>query len=222
MMLPQRLNMEFIRPMSQTGGCARVLSLFSHEWFFPTLRTVACQAPLSKDSPGKNTGVGCHALLQGIFPTQGSNLCVLHLLHWQVGSLQLAPLGSPKFSSAAQLCLTLCNRMDCRTPGFPVHHQLKAYSNSCSLSWWCHPTISSSVIPFSSCLQSSLISGSFQMNQFFASGGQSIGVSASTSVLLMNIHDWFPLGWTGWISLQFKGLSQVLSKTTVQKHSAFL
>ena len=121
MMLPQRLNMEFIRPMSQTGGSACVLSLFSHNWFFPTLRTVACQAPLSMDSPGKNTGVGCHALLQGIFQTQGSNL---RLLHWQAGSLQLAPLGSPNFSSVAQLCPTLCDPMDCRTPGFPVHHQL--------------------------------------------------------------------------------------------------
>ena len=73
------------------------------------------------DSPGKNTGVGCHALLQGIFQTQGSNL---RLLHWQAGSLQLAPLGSPNFSSVAQLCPTLCDPMDCRTPGFPVHHQL--------------------------------------------------------------------------------------------------
>ena len=76
------------------------------------------------------------------------------------------------------------------------------YSNSCPLSWWCHPTISSSVIPFSSHLQSFPASGSLQMSQFFASGGQSIRVSASASVLPMNIQDWFPLGWTGWISLQ--------------------
>ena len=81
------------------------------------------------------------------------------------------------------------------------------YSNTCPLSWWCHPIISSFVIPFSSCLQSFPASGSFQMSQFFTSGGQSIGVSASASVLPMNIQDWFPLGWTGWISLQFKGLS---------------
>ena len=80
------------------------------------------------------------------------------------------------------------------------------YSNSCPLSRWCHPTISSSVIPFSSCPQSFPALGSFQMSQFFASGGQSIGVSASASVLPMNIQDWFPLGWTGWISLQSKGL----------------
>ena len=94
------------------------------------------------------------------------------------------------------------------------------YSNSCPLSQWCHPTTSSSVVPFSSHLQSFPASGSFQMSQF-ASGGQSIGVSASESVLLMNIQDWFPLGWTGWISLQFKGLSRVFSNTTVQKHQFF-
>ena len=92
------------------------------------------------------------------------------------------------------------------------------YSNSCPLSQWCHPTISSSVVPFSSCLQSFPASGSFPMNQFFTSGGQSIGVSASASVLPMNIQDWFPLGWTCWISLQSKGLSGVFSNTTVQKH----
>ena len=92
------------------------------------------------------------------------------------------------------------------------------YSNSCPLSWWCHPTISSSVIPFSPCLQSFPASGSFQMSQLFASGGQSIGVSASTSVLPMNTQDWFHLEWTGWISLQSRGLSRVFSNTTVQKH----
>ena len=95
------------------------------------------------------------------------------------------------------------------------------YSNSCPLSQWCHPTISSAVIPFSSCLQSFPASGSFQMSQFFPSGGQSIGVSVSASVLPMNIQDWFPLGWTGWISLQSKGLSRVFSNTTVQKHQFF-
>ena len=87
------------------------------------------------------------------------------------------------------------------------------YSNTCPLSWWCHPTISSSVVPFSSCLQSFLASGSFPMSQCFASDDQSIGVSASASVLPMNIQDWFTLGWTGWISLQSKGLSRVFSNT---------
>ena len=95
------------------------------------------------------------------------------------------------------------------------------YPNSSPLSWWCHQNISSSVIPFSSCLQSFPASGSFQMSQFFTSGGRSIGVSASASVLPMNIHDWFPLGWTDWISLLSKGLSRVFSSTTVQKHQFF-
>ena len=93
-------------------------------------------------------------------------------------------------------------------------------SNSCSLSRWCHPAISPSVIAFFSCLQSFPASGSFQMSQFFASGGH-IGVSASTSVLPINIQDWFPLGWTCWISLPSKGLSRVFSNTTVQKHQFF-
>ena len=97
----------------------------------------------------------------------------------------------------------------------------RAYSNSCPLSLWCHPTISSSVIPFSYRFQSFPASGSFPTSQFFASGGQSIRVSASASVLPMNIQDWFPLGWTGWISLLFKGLSRVFSNITVQKHQLF-
>ena len=96
-----------------------------------------------------------------------------------------------------------------------------AYSNSCPLSRWCHPTISSSVVPFSSHLESFPASGSFQMSHLFASGGQGIGVLASASVLPMNIEDWFPVGWTDWISLQFKGLSRVFSNTTVQKHQFF-
>ena len=93
--------------------------------------------------------------------------------------------------------------------------------NPCPFCWWCHPTISSSVVPFFSCPQSFPASGSFQMSQLFASGDQSIGVSASTSVLPMNTQDWSPLGWTGWISLQSKGLSRVFSNTTFQKHQFF-
>ena len=97
----------------------------------------------------------------------------------------------------------------------------KVYPNSCPLSQWCHPTISSSIIHFSSHFQSFPSSASFPMSQLFTSGGQRIGVSASASVLPMNIQDWFPLGWTGWISLQSKGLSRVFSNTTVQKHQFF-
>ena len=97
----------------------------------------------------------------------------------------------------------------------------RACSNSCPSSWWCHPTISSSVIPFSSCLQSFPASGSFPKSQFFASGGQRFAASASASVLPMNIQDWFPLGLTGLISLQSKGLSRVFSTSIVQKHQFF-
>ena len=100
-------------------------------------------------------------------------------------------------------------RLPCASPAPGV------CSNSCSSRQWCHPTISSSVVPFSSCLQSFQASGSFPMSQFFTSGGQIIGVSASASVLPMNIQDWFPLGCTGLISLQSKGLSRVFSNTTV-------
>ena len=91
-------------------------------------------------------------------------------------------------------------------------------SNSCPLSWWCHPTISSSVTPFSSCPQSFPVSGSFPVSQLFTSGGQSIGASASAPVLPMTIQGWFPWGLTGWISLQSKGLSRVFSSTTIRKH----
>ena len=97
----------------------------------------------------------------------------------------------------------------------------RVYSNSCPLSLKCHPAISSLVISFSSRLQSFPATGSFQMSQFFTSAGQSIGVSASPSVFTMNIQDWFPLGWTGWISLQSKRLSRVFSNTTIQKHQFF-
>ena len=101
-------------------------------------------------------------------------------------------------------------RLPCPSP------TARAYSNSCLLTQWCHPTISSSIVPFSSCLQSFLASESFPMSQFFASGGQSIRASTSALVLPINIQDWFPLGWTGWISFLSKGLSRVFSNMTVQ------
>ena len=97
----------------------------------------------------------------------------------------------------------------------------RVYSNSCLLSRWCHLTISSSVVPFSSCLQSFPASASFPVSQFFTSGGQSTGVSASASVLSVNIQDWYPLGWPSWISLQSKGLSRVFSNTIVQNYQFF-
>ena len=121
-----------------------------------------------------------------------------------------------QFSSVAQSCLIFAtpSTAACRPPC--LSPTLRVYPNSCPLSQWCHPTISFSVVPFSSCLQSFPASGSFPMSQFFASGGQITGISASTSVLPINIQDWFPLGWTGWISLQSKALSRVFSNTTVQ------
>ena len=126
-----------------------------------------------------------------------------------------------QFSPVTQSCPTLCDPMDCSTPGIPVHHQLPDFTQAHV--YWVGDAIqpSSSVIAFSSCLQSFPASGSFQISQFFPIGSQSIGVSASASVLPMNIQDWFPVGWTGWISLQSKGLSRVFSNTTVQKHQFF-
>ena len=125
-------------------------------------------------------------------------------------------------SSVAQSCPTLCDPMECKNARPPCPSPTPTgYSNSCPLSQWWHPTISSSVIHFSSSLQSFPASGSFQMSQFLTSGGQSIGVSVSTSVLPVIIQDWFPLGWTGCISLQSKGLPRVFSNTTVQKHPFF-
>ena len=107
-------------------------------------------------------------------------------------------------------------RLPCPSPTPGVH------PNPCPLSRWCHPTISSSVVPFSSCPQSFPASGSFPMSQFFASDGQVIGLSASASDLPMNIQDWFPLGWTGWISSQSKGLLRVFSNTTVQSINSWV
>ena len=124
-------------------------------------------------------------------------------------------------------CSVLSHVLFFVTPWTAAHHASLSFtisyicSNSCPLSQWCHSTISSSVIPFSSCLRSFPASGSFPMSQLFASGGQSIEASTSAPVLPMNIQGWFPLGLTGLISLQFKGLSRVFSNTTVRKHQFF-
>ena len=132
-----------------------------------------------------------------------------------------------QFSSVDQSYPTLCNPMDCSMPGFPVHHQLLELAQT-PLNRWCHPIISSSVVPFFplhvlllSIIIFTSASGSFQMSQLFTSGGQRVGVSVSASVLPVNIQDCFPLGLTGWISLQSKGLSRVFSNTTIQKHQLF-
>ena len=123
-----------------------------------------------------------------------------------------------QFSSVAQLCPTLCDSMNCSTPGLPSPG---VHSNSCPSSQWCHPAISSSIFPFSSCLQSLPASESFPMSQLVAWGGHSTGVSALASFLPKNTQGWSLLEWTGWISLQSKGPSRVFSNTTVQKHQFF-
>ena len=127
------------------------------------------------------------------------------------------------FNSVAQSCPTLCDPKNRSTPGLPVYHQLPlwVHSDSHPLSQWCHPAISSSVVPFSSCPQPLPVSKYFPMNQLFTWGGQSTGVSASASFLPKKSQGWPPSEWTGWISLQSKGLSRVFSNTTLQKHQFF-
>ena len=128
---------------------------------------------------------------------------------------------SVQFSSVTQSCPTLCDPMNRSMPGLPVHHQLPEFTQTHV--HWITDAIQPShpVVPFSFCLQSFPTSRFFQMNQLFASGGQSIGVSTSTLVFPINTQDWSALGWIGWISLQSKGLSRVFSNTTVQKHQFF-
>ena len=167
-----------------------------------------------------------NSFIQAVSTQAYSNQCDWQLIqllkcYWNWLIIPVKTVKLDQFSSITWSCPTL------------QHHELQharppcpsptpgAHPNPCPSSWWCHPTISSSVVPFSSCPQSCPASGSFQMSQRFASGGQSIGVSASTSVLPMNTQDWSPLGWTGWISLQSKGLTRVFSSTTVEKHQFF-
>ena len=177
------------------------LTLLQPQELYPT--RLLC--PLG--SPGKSTGAGSHAVLQGIFPTQGSNPGLLHC-RWTF--YHLSHQISVQFNHLVVSDSLQPHGLQHTGPPCPSPTP-RAYSNSCPLSQRCHPTISSSVIHFFSCLQSFPASGYFQISQFFTSGGQRIGVSASTSVLPMNVQDWFPLGLTGWISLQSKGLSRVFS-----------
>ena len=145
-------------------------------------------------------------------PLSGSSNIFLNVkMFYKIKNLSSVQFSCSVMSDSLQPHEPQHARPPCPSPTPGVHPK------SCPLSWWCHPIISSSVIPFFSCPQS----GSFQINQLFASGNQSIGVSASTSVPPMNTQDWSPLGWTGWFSLQSKGLSRVFSNTTVQKHQFF-
>ena len=214
---------------------------FSRIWLFATPQTVAHQAPLSMGFSRQVYWSGLPFPTPEDLPNPGIEPGSLAL---QADSLLSELQGSPCYSVAMTIRLILCVvcfektissvQFSCSVVSNSLWtHGLQqarllcpsptpgACSKSHPLSWWCHPTISSSVIPFSSHLQSFPASGSFHMNQFLASSGQRIGVSASTSVLPMNTQDWFPLGWTGWITLQFKGLSTVFSNTTVQKHQFF-
>ena len=158
------------------------------------------------------------SLLISIIPHMCSVFTATSFPFWLLWFLVSLQFSSVQLLSRVRLCDPM-NRSNarplCPSPTPRVH------SDSYPWSQWCHPAISSSVIPFSSCPQSLPASGSFPMSQLFAWSGQSIGVSASTSVLPMNTRDWFPLGWTGWISLQSQGLSRVFSNTTVQKHQFF-
>ena len=174
---------------------------------------VKSESELAQSCPTLSDPMDCSlpcASVHGIFLTY-------HQIYtkWKLSSSNLVWFSRSVISNTLQPHGMQHARLPCPSP------TPKAYSNSCPSSQWCHPTISSSNIPFSSCLQSFPASGSFPMSQFFASGGQSIGVSASASFLPMNIQDWFPLGLTDWISLQSKGHSRVFSNTTVQNHQFF-
>ena len=168
-----------------------------------------------------------HAFIDVLSPGPGLNtfmaLFISEKHMWKEGRLYV--IASMMFSIFSSVQLSRSVVSDSLRPHEPQHARPPCPSptpgvhpNPCPSSQWCHPAISSSVIPFSSCPQSFPASGSFPMSQFFTSGGQSIAVSASTSVLPMNTQDWSPLGWNSWISLQFKGLSRVSSNTTVQNH----
>ena len=146
------------------------------------------------------------------------------VLNWNVFSIYLISLIFESATSSVQLLSCVQLSLTAWTAALQASLSItnsQSFLKLKSIESLMHPTISSSVIPFSSCLQSFPASGSFQMSRFFTSGGQSTGVSASASVLPMNIQDWFPLGWTGWISLQSKALSRVFFNTTVQKHQFF-
>ena len=202
-----------------------MLSHFSYVWLIATLWTVVHQAPLSMRFCRQEYWGGFPCPPSGDLPNPGIKSTSPASPALQVDSLPTEPPGNRFRSGSVQFSCSVVSdtfwrhglqhtRLPCPSP------TPKAYSNSRPSCQWCHPTISSTEIPFSH-LPSFLPSGSFLMSRFFALGGQNIGISASASVLPMNIQDWFPLGLTGWISLLSKGLSRVLSNTTVQNHQFF-
>ena len=199
-----------------------VVQLLSPVWLFASPWTAAHQASLSITNSWSLLKL---MSIESLMPSNNLILCRLFFLLPSIfpasGSFPMSQLfTSVPFNRSVVFNSLRPHESQHARPPCPSPTP-GVYPNSCPLSHWCHPTISSSVIPFSSRLHSFPASGSFPMSQFFTSGRQSIRVSVSASVLPMNIQDWFPLGWTGWISLQSKGLSRVFSNTTVQKHQFF-
>ena len=194
-----------------------VLLFFSIKWVYwlgqaTLLICASAVSYINRDSshPPKRMTEDCNELLS-LSPSRHLSLSLTHIhTHTPVPYTQSVQFSRSVVSDSLRLHGLQHARRPCQSPTPGVH------PNPCPSSRWYHPTISSSVVPFFSCPQSFPTSGSFQMSQLFTSGGQSTGVSASTSVLPMNTKDWFPLGWTGWISLLSKGLSRVFSNTTVQ------
>ena len=186
---------------------------------FPALASFPINLFLT--SGGQSTGASA-----SVFPMNIQDWFPLGLTRFELLAVQGTLKNLLQHQSSVQFSCSV--RSDSLRPHDPQHTRApcpsptpRVYPNPCPLSWWCHPPISSSVVPFSSCPQSFPVSGSFPVNQLFASGSQSIGVSALASVLPMNTQDWSPLGWAGWISLQSKGLSRGFSNPTVQKHQFF-
>ena len=205
--------------------CMHVHSVTSScVWLSVTLWTIALQVPLSMEFSRQEYWSGLPCPPPGDLLDPGIELMSPVSPELQMNSLLLShrrsPIISVKFSCSVVSDSLRPHGLQHARPPCPSPTP-RVHPNPCPLSWWCHPTTSSSVVPFSSCPQSLPASGSFQLNQLFASGGQSIGISASASVLPMNLQDWSPLGWTSWISLLSKGLSRVFSNATVQKHQFF-
>ena len=171
-----------------------------------------CTGMTLRDGMGREVG-GRVRMGNTCIPTAGSHECMAK-------TPQYCKVISVQFSHSVVSDSLRPHELQHARPPCPLTTP-RVHPNPCSLSQWCHPTISSSVVPFSSCLQSFPAPGSFPLSQNFASGVQRIEISAIASVLPMNTQDWSPLGWTGWISLQSKGLSRVFSNTTVQKHQSF-
>ena len=201
-------------PLLEKGMATHSLSILA--WRFRGQRSLAGYSPRDLKRVGHNWANTTHTYSK--YPLVSVLLLSMSKIHACVAQSGVHLFSSVQLLSCVWLfptTWTATRQLPCRSP------TPRAYSDSCPLSWWCHPNISSSIVLFSSHLQLFPGSGSFPMSQFFASGGQSIGVSASASVLPVNIQDWFPSGLTGWISLQSKGLSGVFSNTTVQMHQFF-